>query len=205
MPPEISSNGQSNPLAHELSRFQKHWWLFTLLGVLLMICGVVAIAYPMVSSVSVVIVIAATLLVSGVAMVVAAFWTGSWSAFLLQMLVGILYIVLGMMMTDAPLKSTAALTLFVASLLLVVGIFRIVAALVLRFPQWGWALLNGIVTVMLGLIIYRNFPESALYVIGIFVGVEMLLNGLTWIMLGLEIRNIEVDSSGDVTVVSSGS
>lgn len=198
----ISTNGQQ--LAHELSRFQKHWWLFTLLGVLLMICGFVAISYPLVSSVSVVIVIAVTLVISGVAMVVAAFWTGSWSAFLLQMLVGILYIVLGLMMTDAPLESTAVLTLFVASLLLVVGIFRIVAALVLRFPQWGWALLNGIVTVLLGLIIYRHFPEAALVVIGIFVGVEMLLNGLTWIMLGFEVRNMEVTSSGDVTVVSSG-
>ena len=191
--------------ATELARFRKHWWMFTVLGAVIMLCGVIAIASPLQSSVGIVIVLAATLVVSGIALVVTAFWTGHWSAFLIQILIGVLYIMLGMMMTEAPLKTTAALTLFVAGLLMVAGIFRVVAALVLRFPQWGWVLLNGIVTVMFGLIIYRNFPESALWVIGLFVGVEMLLNGFSWIMLGFDVRNMEVTSVGDTTIVSSKS
>jgi uncharacterized membrane protein HdeD (DUF308 family) len=201
---EPSSSNDTGEPAQELSRFRKHWWWFTVLGVLTMLCGIVAIAYPLISSVSVVIVIAATLIISGLAMVVTSFWTGNWSAFLLQVLVGILYVTLGMLMTDAPLESTAALTLFVAGMLMIVGIFRIVAALTLRFPQWGWALVNGIVTLMLGLIIYRHFPESALWVIGVFVGVELLMNGLTWIMLGWEVRNLRIASGDGVTVVTSG-
>lgn len=205
MAAEVStSHDGPHEFAEELHRFRKQWWCFTLLGVLTMLCGLVAIAYPLMSSVSVVIVIAAMLIISGIAMVVTAFWTGKWSAFLLQVLVGILYVTLGMMMTDAPLQSTAALTLFVAGMLMIVGIFRIVAALTLRFPQWGWALVNGIVTVMLGLIIYRHFPESALWVIGVFVGVEMLMNGLTWIMLGWEVRNLHITSDDGATVVTSG-
>ena len=194
------SNGNST---HELIDFKKHWWWFLILGMLLVICGIVAIAYPFISSVSVVIVIAMMLIIGGIAMVISAFWTGKWSAFLVQVLVGILYIAVGMMMTDAPLESQAVLTMFVAALLIVVGSFRIVAAFSLRFPQWGWAAVNGVITVILGLVIYRHFPESSIWVLGILVGVEMILNGFSWVMLALDLRNTEVISGNGVTVVSS--
>ena len=58
-----------------------------------------------------------------------------------------------------------------------VGAFRTVAAFFVRFPHWGWAALNGVITFLLGVIIYRHFPESALWLIGVLVGVEMLLHG----------------------------
>jgi uncharacterized membrane protein HdeD (DUF308 family) len=77
-----------------------------------------------------------------------------------------------------------------AAFFIVAGLFRIAAALVVRFPRWGWALLNGVVTLMLGVIIYKRFPGDALWVIGILVGVEMLFHGWTWIMLSLAIRKI---------------
>ena len=79
-------------------------------------------------------------------------------------------------------------TVFLAVLFMVLGVFRASAALVIRFPQWGWALLNGVITFLLGLIIYRHLPTSGLWVIGLLVGLEMLFNGWTWIMLGLEVR-----------------
>jgi uncharacterized membrane protein HdeD (DUF308 family) len=198
-----NSNDSAKQFKHELIEFKKHWWWFLVLGILLVICGIVAVSYPFVSSVSVVIVIAATLIVGGVAMVISAFWTGKWSAFLVQVLVGILYIAIGMMMTDAPLQTTAVLTMFVAALLIVVGSFRIVAALAIRFPQWGWAALNGVVTVILGLIIYRHFPESSLLVIGVLVGIEMILNGFSWIMLAVDLRNTDMTSGNGVPLVSS--
>jgi uncharacterized membrane protein HdeD (DUF308 family) len=64
------------------------------------------------------------------------------------------------------------------------------AAMVLRFPQWGWTLLNGCVTFLLGLAIYRHFPLDAVWVLGLLVGVELLFSGSTWIMLSLAIRKI---------------
>ena len=95
-----------------------------------------------------------------------------------------------MSLADKPLISTAALTLFIAAFFMVAGIFRVVAALAIRFPQWGWTLLNGGVTFLLGALIYRHFPESAIWVIGTLVGVDMLFNGVTWVMLALELRNL---------------
>jgi hypothetical protein len=68
-------------------------------------------------------------------------------------------------------------TPFIAIFLIVSGAFRVISALVMQFPDWGWALLNGGVTLLLGIIINRQLSEAALWVIGLFVGIEMLFNG----------------------------
>ena len=182
-------------VAHELERLREHWWWFLVLGILLVIGGVVALSAPFVTSVGVVVLLGAVLIIGGVVTVVGAFWAGKWSAFFLQLLVGILYVMAGMVIRDVPLESTAILTLFIAASFVVVGVFRIVVSLVERFPQWGWALLNGLVTMVAGLIIYDNFPSSALWVIGLLVGLELLFNGWTWIMLALAIRKLPVSES----------
>jgi len=180
-------------IKHELTKMKSKWWCFLLLGILLVLCGTVAIVFPFLSSVSVVLVIGAMLLIGGVTMLISAFWTGHWSAFLVHVLVGILYSVVGWLIMDKPIASTAGLTLFLAAFAIIVGIFRVIAALSLRFPQWGWALLNGTVTTLLGLLVYRMFPEnpaSVMWIIGFLVGFELLLNGWTWIMLSIAVRNL---------------
>ncbi len=174
----------------DMERARKHWWLFLLLGIVLVIGGITAIAYPCISSVAAVMVLGIILIVSGVFTIIGAFWAGKWSALLLQLLVGILYIMAGIAIRDAPVESTGILTLFVAAFFIVVGAFRIIVSLVERFPQWGWALLNGIVTLLAGIIIYDTFPNSALWVIGLLLGLELLLNGWTWIMLSVVIHNL---------------
>jgi uncharacterized membrane protein HdeD (DUF308 family) len=134
------------------------------------------------------------LIVAGVATIVAALWAGKWSGLLLQMLVGVLYLTVGFMIMDTPLlKSVESLTLFVAAFFIVVGGFRIVASLMIHFPFWGWSLLNGIVTFLLGVIIYRlysHFPPSSIWVLGLLIGFEMLFNGWNWIVLSLAVRDI---------------
>lgn len=177
-------------LGQEMERTQKHWWLFLLLGILLVLGGIVAVAYPFVSSLGAVMVLGVVLIIGGIFTIIGAFWAGKWSALFLQLLVGILYVMAGMAIRDAPVESTALLTMFVAAFFIVVGAFRIIVALVERFPQWGWALLNGVVTLLAGVIIYDTFPASALWVIGLLVGLELLFNGWTWIMLSLVIRRM---------------
>jgi uncharacterized membrane protein HdeD (DUF308 family) len=130
------------------------------------------------------------LMIGGVATIVGSFWVGKWSGFLIQLLVGILYVACGVIMTENPVVSALTLTVFIAVSFVVLGIFRIVAALVLRFPQWGWVLLNGVITMLAGIIIYRQLPFDALWVLGLLVGLEMLFNGWTWTMLALELRSI---------------
>jgi uncharacterized membrane protein HdeD (DUF308 family) len=177
---------------HELRHLQKEWWWFVVLGILLIVGGTVAIVYPVLSSVAAVVVLGMALLVSGVASIVASFWAGKWSAMLLQLLVGIFYVVTGYIIMDTPIASTVSLTLFLAAMFIVVGILRAAAALAIRFPQWGWALLSGLLTTLVGLLIYKNLPETAFWAIGTLIGIDLLFAGWYWVMLGVALQRLPV-------------
>jgi uncharacterized membrane protein HdeD (DUF308 family) len=131
------------------------------------------------------------MLAAGITQVVSSFWAGKWSGMLFHMLVGVLYGVVGYMIIDSPGLSLLVLTKFIAIFMIVAGVFRIVAALVTRFHDWGWVLLNGVVTLLLGLIINRQLPAAALWFIGLCIGLEMIFNGWAWIMLSFGLRRAD--------------
>ena len=132
-------------LRQEFHHLRRDWfWLF-LFGILLVVCGSAAIIFPALTflmSVAVPVVLGVALMVAGIATIIASFWVGKWSGLLVQLLVGILYVVVGFMVTDKPLQATMAMTMFVAAFCIVVGIFRVVAALTVHYPYWGWSLLE---------------------------------------------------------------
>ena len=103
---------------------------------------------------------------------------------------GILYLVAGFVITERPGETALAMTIFISLSFVVMGAFRTVASLLLRYPQWGWSLLNGVITLLAGVVIYRQLPFDAFWVVGLLVGLEMLFNGWTWIMLSQGIRNL---------------
>jgi uncharacterized membrane protein HdeD (DUF308 family) len=195
---EVCCGGGREQLKREFQHLRSQWWWLFLFGLLLVVCGTAAIVFPLVTaatSMVAVIALAVALMVAGIATIVTSVWAGKWSGMLVQMLVGILYLVVGMIVIEHPLKSLVALTLFVAALFIVVGAFRTVAALIIRFPHWGWALLNGLLTFLLGMVIARHFAESALWVAGLLIGIEMLFHGWTWIMLSQAIRKIPAETA----------
>lgn len=193
--------GCSGQVAKEFQHLRSEWWWLLLYGILLAVCGTAAVIFPAMTVLTTfvaVVVLGVTLVVAGVATVIAAFWAGKWGGLMLQLLVGVLYVAVGLMIMDSPLQSSEALTLFVAAFFIVAGGFRVVASLVVRFPFWGWSLLNGIVTFLLGVIIYRlyhHFPASAIWILGLLVGIEMLFHGWNWIMLSLAVRNIREENA----------
>jgi uncharacterized membrane protein HdeD (DUF308 family) len=156
-------------------------------------CGTLALAFPFVASLVAISALSIILMVAGVATLVGSFWTGKWSGFLVHALVGILYLAAGFVVSERPLLSILLVTVYVAVSFMVMGIFRIMAAMVLRFPQWGWMVLNGCVTFLVGLVIYRHLPLDAVWVIGLLVGLEMIFSGWTWIMLSMEIKRIPAE------------
>jgi uncharacterized membrane protein HdeD (DUF308 family) len=137
-----------------------------------------------------VVVLGFLLIAAGITQIVSSFWVGKWSGMLIHMLIGVLYVVVGYMIIDAPVINMVLITKFIAIFLVVSGVFRIISALVVRFQDWGWALLNGGVTLLLGIIINRQLPEAALWVIGLFIGIEMILNGWAWVILGLGLKSV---------------
>lgn len=178
------------PSNHELHAIRNQWWCFLLLGLALVIVGSFCIAEPLIPSLASVVFLGFLLLTAGIIQVVTSFWAGKWSGMLLHMLIGVLYGVVGYMIIDAPGLSMLLLTKFIAIFLIVSGVFRIASALFVRFHDWGWVLLNGGVTLLLGIIINRQLPEAALWVIGLFIGIEMLFNGWAWIMLAIGLRAV---------------
>jgi uncharacterized membrane protein HdeD (DUF308 family) len=163
------------------------------MGIALMALGAVAVGValssPLLATFATVLVFGILLLLGAILQVVTAIWARSWKGFFLHLLAGALYLIAGVLMIQDPLGAAVALTLLVAVCLLVGGALRVVLSVMERFDGWGWALLNGIVSLLLGAAIWRQWPLSGLWVIGLFVGIDMLLSGVSWMMLGLAVRS----------------
>jgi len=175
---------------HELKHLCQQWRWFIALGIGLVLLGMVAIGSTYAVGLFTVVLFGVLLLMGGVAQIVSAFWAGRWSGFLLHLLVGLFYVVTGLLIVDAPEDALEALTLLLAAVFIVSGIFRIVGALTVQFHDWGWVVLNGAVTLLLGVLIYRHWPASGEWVLGLFIGIEMIFNGWFWIMVGVGLRKI---------------
>ena len=175
---------------HELHSLRSHWWCFLLLGIALVVLGAVCISEPLIPTLASVVFLGYLLIAAGIVQIVSSFWSGKWSGMLLHLLIGVLYAIVGYMIVDSPGVSMLLLTQFIAIFLIVGGLFRIISALVVRFQDWGWVALNGGVTLLLGIIIHRQLPEAALWVIGLFIGIEMIFNGWAWIMMSLGLRAV---------------
>ena len=163
--PEPSNESLSPSLrtqvSHELASLKSHWWWFLALGIAWVVLGMIAMTHALMATVAIVSLFGLLMLIAGIAQVVSAFWAGRWSGFLLQLLVGILYSVVGFILLDKPFEGAATLTLLIAGFLLIGGIIRIVVALSERMTGWGWVLLNGAVTALLGLMVLRGWPISS--------------------------------------------
>lgn len=178
--------------AAELQSLRQHWIWFLVMGIALVVLGTFAIGWACLATITV----AATwmfgflLLGGGIGEIIHSFTVGRWSGTLVHLLIGIMYGVVGFMMISDPIDSAITLTKIIAIFMVVGGIFRIVASLAHRFPGWEWVLLNGGITLLLGIMIYKQLPGSGLWFIGLFLGIEMILNGWTWIALAIGIRRL---------------
>lgn len=182
-------------LRHELEVIRGQWVWLLVLGIVLVVAGTLAIGAPLVASLATAMVIGALLLVGGAAQCVGSFWTRDWSGFFLMLLMGVLYIVVGLLFLNRPVSALEALTLLLACSLMVSGVFRIVGSLTQRFPHWGWIFFGGVLDLVLGILIWQQWPFSGFWVIGLFVGIDMIFNGWTWIMLALRLKNLPRPSS----------
>jgi uncharacterized membrane protein HdeD (DUF308 family) len=182
---------QLNPNVEECLRLHKCWPWFLGLGVLLIVVGAVAVGsiYIQALTTYIMVVLFGCLLVAGgVVEFVNAFLARTWRGFFVQLLGGILHLVVGGLLIERPDRGAAALTLILAVAFLIGGTFRIVGALLTRPSGWAWVALNGVITLALGAAIWRGWPETSEWVIGLFVGIDLIFNGWSWVMLGLVVK-----------------
>ena len=178
-------------VSDELNALKEEWVWFLALGIGLVVVSLIALGAAFWVTMGAVAVFGVLLIIAGIGQTVSAFWSPRWRGLLVHMLTGILYLVVGYIVVDNPMESAVALTLLIASFLLVMGVFRIVVSLLERFHNWGWCLLSGCVSGLLGILILKQWPASGEWVIGLFLGIEMLFNGVAWIMMADTLRRMK--------------
>ena len=140
---------------------KKNTGLLIFLGVLTVILGFIAIGAPMITGVAVSIMVGALLFIAGIAQVVHAFKSGQWGTGILGTLIGVLGVIAGLLMMFRPVTGLLTITLMLAIYFIVDGIFEIIASFKIKPDSgWGWVLFNGIIALLLGLMIWRQWPVS---------------------------------------------
>jgi len=162
----------------------KRGWIIAL-GIVYLIAGLVALGSIVLATIVSVFVVGIMMLIAGVAEVFHAFQIKTWGRFLFWLLLGALYIIAGFLTFENPLLAAALLTLLLGVSLIVSGIMRIVLAFSMKEGMpWIWVVVSGAITLLLGLIILAHWPVSSLYILGLFLGIDLIFAGAGWLAVG---------------------
>ena len=168
---------------------RKNATLTVITGVVMLICGFLAIGSPLGAGLYVTIFVGAMLAVGGITQCFLAFKTGAFGKGLMLFIIGALTAIAGFYLMSQPLAGLASITLFLAAYFIVTGLFDGIAAFQIRpAAGWGWMLFNAIVTLLLGLMIWRQFPLSGAWALGVLFGVKLVLSGWSLIFIGRAVK-----------------
>ena len=177
----------SNLEAH-VGEARKNWGWFVALGIVLILVGAYCIWAEMAATLASMVVLGAVLVVAGIVRLISVFTARSIGYGILLLLAGIFELIVGLILIEHPAIGALTITLFVAMLLLVGGVFRFFSALWFRMPHYEWVALSGVVSLILGILLWVQWPFSALWFIGFAVGVSLIFDGAAWTSLGLRLK-----------------
>jgi uncharacterized membrane protein HdeD (DUF308 family) len=185
------TSGSLNPLStsSDVEPLRAKWGWIVALGAVYLVAGFVALGSVLLATVVSVFLVGIMMIIAGVAEVISAFEVRGWGKFLLWLLLGALYIIAGLVTFQNPLLAAAVLTLILGVALVASGIMRIILAFsVQREAPWIWVLLSGVITLVLGALILARWPVSSLYILGLFLGIDLIFAGAGWVGLGFSLR-----------------
>jgi uncharacterized membrane protein HdeD (DUF308 family) len=167
------------------------WGWFLGLGILQIVVGIFCWLDVVAASIAGVVVIGVLLLLGGVFQVVHAFTVRGWSGFLLHVLMGVLYVVGGLLLMDEPVRGSLIITIVISVLLIVSGVARLVMAATHRHMPGLWlVILSGVVSLVVGVLLYASLPWSSLWVLGTLIAIELVFHGIAWIQFGLALKKL---------------
>ncbi len=171
--------------SHDLIQY---WGWFLVFGVGLLALGVAAVVRSVTATVASMLFFGWLLVLAAAIEVVQAVIVGHWAGFFQHLLAAILFGVVGLIMVLRPVITAEVLTLLMAMFFLVGGLFQLIGSVWIGLPGWGWHALDGIITFVLGLLVLSQWPASGLWVIGLFLGIDLIFYGCAWIAIALGLR-----------------
>jgi uncharacterized membrane protein HdeD (DUF308 family) len=179
-------------IAEAKKQIADHWGWFLALGILLVLAGVAAILFPLVSTIATKIALGWIFLVSGALLIVHAFSSQQWRGFIWGLLLGVLYVIAGGWLAFFPFTGIITLTLLLAALFLAEGVLEVIMAVRVRPHEgWGWLVLSGLIAIAVGAMIAAELPGSAIWAIGLLAGINLLSSGVSFVVLALAGRRTE--------------
>jgi uncharacterized membrane protein HdeD (DUF308 family) len=173
----------------ELEPLRAKWGWIVALGAAYLIVGVIALGSVVMATAASVFFVGIMMVIAGAIEVINAFQIKTWGRFLLWLSLGALYVIAGFLTFANPLLAASLLTLMLGFALLISGVMRMVLAFSMKEGGlWIWVLISGLVTLLLGLVILLHWPVSSLYVLGIFLGIDLVVAGASWVAIGFGLR-----------------
>ena len=185
------SEQAESPDAGLVDGIKKNAGLTVVIGIITVIAGLLAISSPLVAGVSITILVGAMLAISGVSQCFLAFKAGAFGRGLMVFVVGVLMTIAGVYMMNQPVAGLATLTIILMSYLLATGVLEIIVAVQLKPADgWGLQLFNGIVTLLLVIMLWRQFPLSGAWAIGVLFGIKMIFSGWAFVFIGRSVKKM---------------
>ena len=167
-----------NSLVAGMDEIRGSWGWLLFLGIVLTVLGMACIVFDVSASFATVLVFGWLLLFSGVFQLVSAFRIGTWSGFFLYVFSALFRAFTGYLFVRYPVMGAESLTLVLASFFIVGGLLRAIGSAIAKFPNWGWVVFSGVVSVVLGTIVLLQIPITGIWFIGFALGIDLIFDGV---------------------------
>lgn len=175
--------------AFQMRQVQRYWGWFLALGVIDAVLGVLCLSSTVFATLLTTVFLGILAVIGGVVLVATAFWALSIWGMLLRVALGVLLVLAGWSLLTRPVVGALTLTALIAWYFLITGALQLIMSAVERAPGWGWEALNGAINLLLGVLLLVNWPSTGLIAIGLFLGINLLINGILWIFASLRARS----------------
>ncbi|HET9110367.1 MAG TPA: HdeD family acid-resistance protein [Ktedonobacterales bacterium] len=175
--------------AFEMREVRRYWGWFLALGVAMVILGLLCLSSAVIATLLTTVLLGVVAILAGAVLLASAFWADSGWGSLLRVALGILFVLAGWSLLTRPVLGALTLTAIIGWFLILSGIVHLIIALAERLHGWGWSAINGVVTLLLGVLLVTQWPLSGLVAIGLFLGIDLLMNGALWVTVALGVRS----------------
>jgi uncharacterized membrane protein HdeD (DUF308 family) len=170
---------------------KRSWGWLLGLGILFLILGIIGLGMTVGLTLVSVLFLGFLLLIAGISQIIDAFKSKDWDGVIWHAFIAILYILAGWVIIYDPILASSFITALLAGILIVIGITRIIMAIVLRHEKgWVWFVFAGLASLILGILILAQWPWSGLWMIGLLIAIELIVNGWMYIFIALALRAV---------------